>query len=89
MNGIEGLGGGYFRPPGAERVAERVVSRLDGDKSGGLTTAEIEGSRLEKRIGDRFGDVDVDQSGEISKRELSEFIAAERGKSAVARAGRR
>ena len=77
MNGVEGYSG-YLRGPGADRIADRVLSRLDADRSGGQKPEEVAGSKLEQRIGDRYANVDGNANGDASKPELS-GVASSRG----------
>ena len=83
MNGVEGYSG-YFRSPGAERIADRILTRLDADRSGGLSPEEVAGSKLEKRIGDRNAEVDGKASGDISEAERRGVAASRGAETAVA-----
>lgn len=60
---------------GSIDVAERVLEGLDADKSGGLNSEEIAGTRLAELVGDGFYKLDEDKNGALDKKELAGFIA--------------
>ena len=67
------------RPSGSpppKPTGEGLTERLDADKNGSLSAAEIEESRLGEMIGDRFGEVDTDGDGALSTAELDAELKA-------------
>ncbi len=61
---------GERRDP-AERAA-KIFERRDADKSGSLSAAEVEGSRM----ADKFAAIDADKNGAVTRDELVAFKAA-------------
>jgi hypothetical protein len=58
--------GGGGPPPGGPPTAESILARLDKDKDGFVSKAEVEGSRL----ANRFDETDKNKDGKLSLDEL-------------------
>lgn len=72
----EGRGhGGWHKKDPAERAAH-ALEKFDADKDGSLSPAEVEG----RKFADKFGEIDTDKNGKLSKDELTTFKAAHPGK---------
>lgn len=59
----------------AERAA-KMLEKLDADKDGALSKAELEGHRF---LGDKFTEVDTDADGKLTAAELAAFKATHHG----------
>ena len=66
----------------ADQLAERMIDRLDSDKDGKLSAAEMQGARLATRMFERL---DADNDGALSEAE----IAAAKDRMAEGRGGKR
>jgi len=70
-----GKGKGDHGDP-AERAA-KMLEKLDSDKDGALSKAEIEGHRF---LDDKFTEVDTDADGKLTAAELTAFKATHHGR---------
>ncbi len=52
---------------------QKIFDRLDADKSGGLTAAELEGSRFGARLESAFSQIDTDGDATLTTAELKAF----------------
>lgn len=69
---MNGMAHGHANRP----FGHPLMSKLDSDGSGGLSAAELEGTKLGEKIGDKFAAIDQDSNLELTKDEFRAFKAA-------------